>query len=106
MLRRLSHADCELGLSWGMFRHSVWVDRGCRAVFESSGTDYDHRPNRLPGWAIRACNSVEYNHGRVIEWSTPRPGTFEITLEDANGRFDCNVEPGGRVTSYSRSASG
>lgn len=31
---RLSVADCERGQGWGWSRHEVWVDRGCRAVFD------------------------------------------------------------------------
>lgn len=33
VVRQLSKADCTEGVSWGLSRHSVWVDGGCRAVF-------------------------------------------------------------------------
>ncbi|GAA0905325.1 hypothetical protein GCM10009552_11570 [Rothia nasimurium] len=31
---RLSVSECEYGRSWGWSRHSVWVDKGCRADFD------------------------------------------------------------------------
>jgi hypothetical protein len=31
---QLSNTRCEPGESWGTYGDSVWVDRGCRAVFE------------------------------------------------------------------------
>jgi len=33
VVRQLSKAACTQGVSWGLSRHSVWVDNGCRAVF-------------------------------------------------------------------------
>lgn len=34
VVRQLSHSPCQEGVSWGLSRHSVWVDNGCRAVFQ------------------------------------------------------------------------
>jgi hypothetical protein len=34
LVRRLSDARCEEGSSWGWNRAGVWVDQGCRAVFQ------------------------------------------------------------------------
>ncbi|MGH9464334.1 MAG: DUF3011 domain-containing protein [Thermoanaerobaculia bacterium] len=36
LARRESRADCVEGFSWGYSPNSVWVDRGCRAVFRVS----------------------------------------------------------------------
>lgn len=33
LVERLSHSACLEGRTWGVDRHSVWVDRGCRARF-------------------------------------------------------------------------
>ena len=32
--RRLSQAECTQGRSWGYDENGIWVDRGCRAVFQ------------------------------------------------------------------------
>lgn len=34
LVRQLSDKPCREGRSWGHDRNSVWVDEGCRAVFE------------------------------------------------------------------------
>jgi Protein of unknown function (DUF3011) len=34
LIRQRSEADCVLDRTWGYDRHSIWVDRGCRADFE------------------------------------------------------------------------
>lgn len=34
LLDRLSDSPCTQGRSWGYNRHEIWVDNGCRAVFE------------------------------------------------------------------------
>lgn len=36
LVRQLSDRPCREGRSWGHDRNSVWVDDGCRAVFEIS----------------------------------------------------------------------
>src|SRR5262249_25972617 len=33
--RQLGDAPCEEGRTWGFNERGVWVDRGCRAVFEA-----------------------------------------------------------------------
>lgn len=34
LVDRLSSSPCVLGRTWGYNRHEIWVDNGCRAVFE------------------------------------------------------------------------
>jgi hypothetical protein len=36
---RLSKSGCEQGRDWGWDRDGIWVDNGCRAVFEVGGGD-------------------------------------------------------------------
>lgn len=36
--RQLSKAPCTDGVTWGLSKHAVWVDRGCRAVFANAGS--------------------------------------------------------------------
>ena len=37
LARRLSSAPCVSGRDWGSDRQGIWVDNGCRAVFEIGG---------------------------------------------------------------------
>jgi len=37
MVRQLSQAPCVQGRSWGIRGNQVWVDKGCRAEFQSAG---------------------------------------------------------------------
>lgn len=67
--RRLSSNPCTEGQSWGYDRRGIWVDKGCRAIFEvayrgggdgwdhDNDYDNDYRPPRpqhseVPSWAI------------------------------------------------------
>jgi hypothetical protein len=41
IVRELSDTNCREGINWGYDRDSIWVNNGCRAVFEiSSGGGY------------------------------------------------------------------
>ena len=33
LVRQLSRTECVQNRNWGLYRHSVWVKDGCRAVF-------------------------------------------------------------------------
>jgi hypothetical protein len=35
LYKQLSDARCEEGYSWGFDEHGIWVDRGCRADFQT-----------------------------------------------------------------------
>jgi ribosome modulation factor len=37
LVRQLGNKPCVLGESWGVDDEGLWVDRGCKAVFEISG---------------------------------------------------------------------
>lgn len=111
LVRKLSNAACEEGSGWGLFKHSVWVDHGCRAVFESDGRGpaYDNDPSYggsnnnsggPPTSYIRACNAVDDDYGQVVSSSPLKPGHWEIILQYSKGRYVCNVGPGGDVTYF------
>ncbi len=38
LVKRLSDAGCTYGKSWGVTDRGIWVNHGCRAVFEIAGT--------------------------------------------------------------------
>ncbi|MFY2763141.1 DUF3011 domain-containing protein [Arenimonas sp. MALMAid1274] len=39
VVRQLSHAACVEGSTWGLNKHSIWVEGGCRAVFSNTSHD-------------------------------------------------------------------
>ena len=41
LVRQVSRTACVEGQNWGLFKHSVWVDGGCSAVFASGGNLQD-----------------------------------------------------------------
>jgi hypothetical protein len=41
LVRQMSNAACTQGRTWGFDRDGVWVDRGCRGVFESGDASGD-----------------------------------------------------------------
>ena len=36
VVQQLSKAACTEGVTWGLSKHAVWVEGGCRAVFENA----------------------------------------------------------------------
>lgn len=105
LVRQLSKSDCREGQTWGYSKHSIWVDRGCRATFESDGGgSYQQPHNSEPTSAqIRACNAVRDWYGEVVSFTALKPGAFEIILDYArDGKYVCNVEANGRVTYFER----
>lgn len=46
LVRQISRTACIEGRNWGVDRHGVWVQGGCRADFEASGRDDPHWSNR------------------------------------------------------------
>lgn len=47
VVKQLSNTACVEGETWGLSRHSVWVDKGCRATFASRIDD--RRDDRSDG---------------------------------------------------------
>lgn len=41
IVQRLSDAPCRLGYSWGYDANHIWVDHGCRAIFEVNAGRWD-----------------------------------------------------------------
>lgn len=76
LVRQESKATCTRGQSWGVDRHGVWVDRGCRGVFAGIG-----RHSAGGGWR-------------------PGPGwdrQIRLQCESGKQRYQlCQVDVGGR----------
>jgi hypothetical protein len=75
MERQLSGDPCVQGRTWGFTERGVWVDRGCRAVFEPAGRA-EARSRIEPGTAISVRTdryiSSDRSDGRVYTGSVDR----------------------------------
>ncbi|MBC8063205.1 MAG: DUF3011 domain-containing protein, partial [Chlorobia bacterium] len=88
IVRQLSDKPCVYGRSWGYDRDKVWVDRGCRAVFEvgsGRGNGYD-RPNqnRYPDWLPGRYSG--YEDGREFILNIDLDGRVALRRHN-NGRW-------------------
>jgi len=107
MVRQLSKSACTEGVNWGLFKNSVWVKDGCRAVFavDTSVSDADYSgSDRAPAAAISACNKFadQGYDGTVLSQSAMKPGYWEVILRYEEYRYACNVSSGGEVSSFEK----
>jgi hypothetical protein len=112
--QQLSKTRCVEDENWGITKHTVWVDKGCRAVFELQGSNNassrsDEGDNsgyasngNAPNSAIRACNAVEDWYGKVVSSNAMKPGWWEIILQYDDGKYVCNVSDTGEVESFEK----
>jgi hypothetical protein len=103
LVRQLSKTRCVEGENWGLFKHSVWVSNGCRAVFASDGgSGGSHAADGPPPKAIQGCNAVQDRYGQVVSHSALKPGHWEIILQYDDGQYVCNVNNGGHVSYFEK----
>jgi hypothetical protein len=120
LVRQLSKTRCVEGTNWGLFKHSVWVDGGCRATFASSGpgsdrpdAEPDYAPpgtsqapasDQAPAAAIRACNKFadQGYDGTIESQSAMKPGWWELIIRYEEYRYVCNVSSSGKVESFNK----
>lgn len=116
--QQLSKTRCVENENWGITKHTVWVDKGCRAVFElegngnaqdksgsegmSEGSSGYSSNAEAPSAAIRACNAVEDWYGKVVSSNAMKPGWWEIILQYDDGKYVCNVSDKGKVESFNK----
>jgi hypothetical protein len=103
VVQQLSSTRCIEGQNWGRNRTSIWVNNGCRAVFEledSGGSSSN--AGAPPDSLIRACNAVQDRYGKVVSYTPLKPGAWEIILNYSDGNYVCNVERDGRVTYFEK----
>lgn len=72
LVNQLSDAPCIQGRTWGYDRNSIWVDKGCRAEFETGGivrTPYGHAipPGYNEPFAQPSIKQHGYGHVRQIK---------------------------------------
>lgn len=118
VVRQLSRTECIEGTNWGLNKHSIWVDGGCRAVFAREGAgggtpsrsdiaredaQYDSS-GRAPSAALRACNQFadQGYDGTIVSQNAMKPGWWEIVLRFEQYRYVCNVSSGGQVESFNK----
>lgn len=110
MTKQLSRAECVEGRSWGLSRHGIWVQDGCRASFaRETGNGYDSLPppsrgDVAPRRAVDACNDYSRRGyaGEVLSTSAQRPPYWEVILKFDNDRYVCSVTGSGQVQSFER----
>jgi hypothetical protein len=61
IVRQESSQPCDLGRSYGAFTDAVWVDRGCRGVFEVTG-----RPSSAPARSVALFDRVDAQGNRFV----------------------------------------
>jgi hypothetical protein len=98
MVKQLSRAPCVQGTTWGVQRHGVWVDRGCRGVFASdTERGYGRRDDTRPDVDVDARGSgrVRFNNNCVVYYRHGRR-TDQTRECDSNQvrRADDSVEAG------------
>ena len=104
--RQLSDTKCLEGQNWGLSKHAVWVEGGCRAEFELEAGGSPHgeaRESAPTSEQIAACNAVEDRYGRVVSHTPLKPGAWEIILIYDDGEYVCNVDAHNRVSYFEKS---
>lgn len=57
MTRQISGSPCREGDTWGYDRRGIWVDRGCRAEFETNAGGHRQQPSRSAASSSVRCTS-------------------------------------------------
>jgi len=95
--RQLSHTRCEQGQNWGLSRHSVWVNGGCRAVFRNTSRAAVTAPSG--GTALGSCNTRKGAQGTLVTQVPVGSDYQELIIDYPDGRFLCMLRNNGEVQS-------
>lgn len=97
IVRQLSRTRCEEGKNWGLARHSVWVNGGCRAVFRNASKAANSAP---PGdTALGSCNMRKGAQGTLVTQMPVGSDYQELIIDYPDGRFLCMMRNNGEVQS-------
>ncbi|HDS1301787.1 MULTISPECIES: DUF3011 domain-containing protein [Stenotrophomonas] len=97
IVRQLSHTRCEQGQNWGLSRHSVWVNGGCRAVFRNVSKAAN---SAAPGdTALGSCNMSKGAQGTLVTQMPVGSDYQELIIDYPDGRFLCMMRNNGQVQS-------
>ncbi|WP_442254113.1 DUF3011 domain-containing protein [Stenotrophomonas pavanii] len=97
IVRQLSRTRCEEGKNWGLSRHSVWVNGGCRAVFRNVSTVTTPAP--AGDTALGACNMRKGAQGALVTQMPVGSDYQELIIDYPDGRFLCMMRNSGQVQS-------
>ncbi|WP_447897102.1 DUF3011 domain-containing protein [Stenotrophomonas sepilia] len=97
IVRQLSHTRCEEGKNWGLSRHSVWVNGGCRAVFRNVSSVTTPAP--AGDTALGACNMRKGAQGTLVTQMPVGSDYQELIIDYPDGRFLCMMRNNGQVQS-------
>lgn len=132
MVQQISNSPCIEGRSWGLGRDgdSLWVSRGCRAVFDvrpnrdyAARADYDHgdyardrdshrhyaRAEHLRHEARHSCvnevasrYSLDRDNVSTTDEQSLGHGMFAVNVDTPDGPMTCTVDNDGDVQSIER----
>ncbi|AVO28669.1 DUF3011 domain-containing protein [Stenotrophomonas maltophilia] len=97
IVRQLSRTRCEEGKNWGLARHSVWVNGGCRAVFRNVSSVTTPAP--AGDTALGACNMRKGEQGALVTQMPVGNEYQELIIDYPEGRFLCMTRNNGQVQS-------
>lgn len=97
IVRQLSRTRCQEGKNWGLSRHSVWVNRGCRAVFRNVSSVTTPAP--AGDTALGACNMRKGAQGTLVTQMPVGSDYQELIIDYPDGRFLCMMRNNGQVQS-------
>ena len=95
IVRQLSHTRCEEGKNWGLSRHSVWGNGGCRAVFRNVSSVTTPAP--AGDTALGACNMRKGAQGTLVTQMPVGSDYQELIIDYPDGRFLCMMRNNGQV---------
>jgi hypothetical protein len=69
LARTIGDSQCVRGSSWDYDKSGVWVDRGCRAEFETQGNNYGlyGMPRSLPSTTLPSGTEISVRTNEAIE---------------------------------------
>lgn len=97
IVRQLSRTRCVEGKNWGLSRHSVWVNGGCRAVFRNVSSVTTPAP--AGDTALGACNMRKGAQGALVTQMPVGSDYQELIIDYPDGRFLCMMRNNGQVQS-------
>lgn len=100
VVRQLSHTQCTQGETWGLSRHSVWVNGGCRAVFRNVSKASSYAASGDAG--LDACNKRQGSAGTLVTSLPVGTDYRELIVQYPEGRYVCMLRNDGSVLSVTR----
>ncbi|WP_425479372.1 DUF3011 domain-containing protein [Dyella japonica] len=106
LVKQLSNSPCTEGVSWGLSKHAVWVERGCRGVFAK---DTGASTSAAPSGGLQLVNATCPGH---IAVHADRGGPVYINGKEAKLKkfnenyFEARDEATGTVVSINNNPDG